>query len=160
MPPLRERSGDVELLAYHFLDKHAAPTARTIQSISEPAMELLEAYDFPGNVRELENVIASAVVLEQSPVLGLSLAPPAPPEGGRAPRGAACPARCGKTLPTWSHEHIRAVLSTPAATAAPPRASWASLASGLIAKLKRLGIDVEHAGAAARVPPRPGDGER
>jgi len=63
LPPLRDRKGDVELLAYHFLDKHCAANEKAIRSISEKVMDLLEGHDFPGNLRELENIIASAVVL-------------------------------------------------------------------------------------------------
>jgi DNA-binding NtrC family response regulator len=72
IPPLRERRADVEPLARHFLDKYCRANAKKISSIGAPVLQLLQAHDFPGNVRELENVIASAVVLETSDVLGLN----------------------------------------------------------------------------------------
>ena len=69
MPPLRERIEDVPLLIEHFLDKYRySPTAPPTR-ISEEAMERLMAYDWPGNVRQLENEIQRAVVLSQGKVI-------------------------------------------------------------------------------------------
>lgn len=62
VPALRERTEDVPLLAYHFLQKHNQKTAKNIQQISDMAMNLLVAYSWPGNVRELENTIERAVI--------------------------------------------------------------------------------------------------
>ena len=63
MPPLRERREDIPLLVHHFIKKYAAENNRPVKGISEEALQLLLHYDFPGNVRELENIIESAVVL-------------------------------------------------------------------------------------------------
>ncbi len=63
LPPLRERSEDIPLLAQHFLEKYARENEKALREISPRAMELLIDYDWPGNVRELENVIERAVVL-------------------------------------------------------------------------------------------------
>jgi DNA-binding NtrC family response regulator len=63
VPPLRERREDIRDLAEHFLRKYNAENGRKIKSISPEALELLVKYDFPGNVRELENAIERAVVL-------------------------------------------------------------------------------------------------
>ncbi len=69
LPPLRERREDIPLLVEHFLDKHRlSPTAPPAR-ISPEAMEQLMAHDGPGNVRELENPIARAVVLAQGGVI-------------------------------------------------------------------------------------------
>jgi two-component system, NtrC family, response regulator AtoC len=69
MPPLRERIEDVPLLVEHFLDKYRySPTAAPTR-ISEEALERLMAYDWPGNVRQLENEIQRAVVLSQGKVI-------------------------------------------------------------------------------------------
>jgi two-component system response regulator HupR/HoxA len=62
-PPLRERIEDITLLAHHFLQKAAGRFQREVKKISEEAMNFLEAYPFPGNVRELENEIERAVML-------------------------------------------------------------------------------------------------
>jgi two-component system response regulator PilR (NtrC family) len=66
LPPLRERTEDVPLLAEHFLEKYRELMGKDISSISQEAMEYLEAYDWPGNIRELENAIERAVALEAS----------------------------------------------------------------------------------------------
>ncbi len=65
VPPLRERAGDVPLLAQYFLVRHAARIGRPITHIPEHAMRLLARYPWPGNVRELENVIERAVILSR-----------------------------------------------------------------------------------------------
>ena len=65
LPPLRDRKGDVEALTTFFLTKYAEETGKCIRGISGDAMLRLEAYPFPGNVRELENIVERAVVLCQ-----------------------------------------------------------------------------------------------
>jgi len=65
LPPLRERKGDIPLLAQHYLKKYSAASGKEIKGITPRAMELLEAYSWPGNVRELQNVIERAVVLAE-----------------------------------------------------------------------------------------------
>ena len=69
LPPLRERDGDVSLLADHFVTMFAAQTGTEITDISAGAMAILEAYDWPGNVRELANIIERAVILASGPTL-------------------------------------------------------------------------------------------
>jgi DNA-binding NtrC family response regulator len=69
VPPLRERRSDIPLLVAHFIKKYNRRNAKTIKDISKPALELLENYHFPGNVRELENIIASAILLEKGEVI-------------------------------------------------------------------------------------------
>jgi two-component system response regulator PilR (NtrC family) len=66
LPPLRERGGDVALLADHFLVKYAEQMGKSISGISQEALQLLQAYEWPGNIRQLENVIERAVALEKS----------------------------------------------------------------------------------------------
>jgi two-component system response regulator PilR (NtrC family) len=63
-PSLRERSDDIPLLANHFLRKYNDRLNKQIGQISVEAMELLQKYDYPGNVRELENIIERTVALE------------------------------------------------------------------------------------------------
>jgi Nif-specific regulatory protein len=69
LPPLRERKSDVLLLADHFLERFAAAQSKSILRISTPAIDMLTAYHFPGNVRELENVIEHAVTVCDSNVI-------------------------------------------------------------------------------------------
>lgn len=76
IPPLRERSGDVEVLAKFFLAKYAKEFGRSINDISFSALEMLKNYSFPGNVRELENIIERGVLIERSEKLLASSLPP------------------------------------------------------------------------------------
>jgi len=69
VPPLRERKGDVELLAVHFLRKFATRNGKSIQGFSKEALQDLSSYPWPGNVRELENVIERAVILAKGDLI-------------------------------------------------------------------------------------------
>ncbi len=69
IPPLSQRREDIPLLARHFLDRAAPLMGKRIQGFSEEAMALLKAYDFPGNVRELENIVERGVALCQGDTL-------------------------------------------------------------------------------------------
>ncbi len=75
LPPLRQRTEDVPLLAQHFLAHYARENEKPIRTISPQAMELLLDYHWPGNVRELENAIERAVVLSTGEVLTEELLP-------------------------------------------------------------------------------------
>jgi two-component system, NtrC family, response regulator GlrR len=66
LPPLRDRRDDVPLLAEHFLTKYAHQFDRNVGKLSEAAMQKLMFYDWPGNIRELENTIERAVMLSES----------------------------------------------------------------------------------------------
>src|SRR5438874_4659880 len=69
LPPLRERREDIPVLVEHFLRKHAQRSGRRVEQIRPDALERLLAYDWPGNIRELENTIERAVVLSSGPVI-------------------------------------------------------------------------------------------
>lgn len=69
LPPLRERREDISPLALHFIDKYSREMEKDIRGISPKALEVLESYHYPGNVRELENIIARCVALETSNVI-------------------------------------------------------------------------------------------
>jgi len=69
IPPLRERVDDLPLLANHFAQKFAAKMGKRAEPIPSETLKVLQAYDYPGNVRELENVIERAVILSKDGVL-------------------------------------------------------------------------------------------
>jgi len=69
IPPLRERKDDIPMLAHHFLNKFAEEMDKKISGISNDALEELEKYHYPGNIRELENIIARCVALESNEVI-------------------------------------------------------------------------------------------
>ncbi|MGA8480949.1 MAG: sigma-54 dependent transcriptional regulator [Chthoniobacterales bacterium] len=71
IPPLRDRREDIPLLAMFFLEKFGRKLGRPITNIAEESMRRLCAYSWPGNIRELQNVIERAVVLSKGPILTL-----------------------------------------------------------------------------------------
>lgn len=75
LPPLRERHGDISLLAHHFLDRLTAKYDREMTSVSPEAMEVLNGYDWPGNIRELEGLIEQVVVTNQGAKLSVAMLP-------------------------------------------------------------------------------------
>jgi two-component system, NtrC family, response regulator PilR len=69
LPPLRDRREDIPLLADHFLAKYTELMGKAITAIARQTLELLQQYDWPGNIRELENVMERAVALERTPAI-------------------------------------------------------------------------------------------
>jgi transcriptional regulator with PAS, ATPase and Fis domain len=69
LPPLRERKEDIPLLVDHFINKHNMAFNLSIRSITQPALEKMMAYNWPGNVRDLENAIQSAMILSTTNII-------------------------------------------------------------------------------------------
>lgn len=76
VPPLRERKEDIPMLVEHFIRKYALKNDRHVTGLSEDALNVLRGYDYPGNVRELENLVENAVVLADAEEIGLAQLPP------------------------------------------------------------------------------------
>jgi len=76
LPPLRDRVEDIPFLSYHFLKKYAQKVGKKISSFSPETLEVLQRYEWIGNVRELENVIERAVVLASGDSIGSRDLPP------------------------------------------------------------------------------------
>jgi formate hydrogenlyase transcriptional activator len=74
VPPLRQRREDIAMLVRYFAQKYARQMKRTVDSISSETMTALTHYHWPGNIRELENLIERAVILSRGPILEVPLA--------------------------------------------------------------------------------------
>ena len=98
LPPLRDRREDIPLIAEHFLGKYRQSMGKAIETIAGEAMSLLTAYHWPGNIRELENVIERAVALERTPAI-LAESLPVQLRSGVRPLGSA-PAGDVEALPS------------------------------------------------------------
>jgi formate hydrogenlyase transcriptional activator len=73
VPPLRERREDIPLLTRYFVQKHAQRMGRAIDKIPTSAMEALTRYDWPGNIRELQNVLERSVILTHGNTLQIAM---------------------------------------------------------------------------------------
>jgi DNA-binding NtrC family response regulator len=108
VPPLRERRGDVSLLADHLLARIARDVHRDVRLIADDALASLEAYDWPGNVRELENTLTRAAVVSRGPVItldNLSLGASTSPAAAAAGDGVD-----GRSLEAIERAHVQRVL--------------------------------------------------
>ena len=71
IPPLRERKEDIPRLAYYFLKLFSRKTGKSIEGFSDEALEVLINYEWPGNVRQLKNIIERLVIMAEEKTLGL-----------------------------------------------------------------------------------------
>ena len=101
LPPLRERRADIPLLVRYFVDRHARKMFRKIETIPDETMRALTRWDWPGNIRELENFIERAVILTKGPILRAPLGELQMPEEA-SPQDT--------SLETTEREHILRVL--------------------------------------------------
>jgi DNA-binding NtrC family response regulator len=104
LPPLRERKEDIPLLAQHFLKKFALDNHKEVTGFSPEATDFLLRYDWPGNIRELENAIERAVILAKKPIIELADLP-------QQKLVAAQQISLEKNLKQVEKEHIRNVLA-------------------------------------------------
>jgi formate hydrogenlyase transcriptional activator len=145
MPPLRERTADVGLLAHYFVDRFARDLGKDVRGIAPDAIARLEQYAWPGNVRELSNVIERAVVLTRGPLLDASLLPLA---GGvrraaAAPTSTAAPPAAARTLDDVGRRHILDTLERTGWVIEGARGAAAALGlspSTLRSRMAKLGV--------------------
>jgi formate hydrogenlyase transcriptional activator len=137
VPPLRERREDIPMLVRHFAQQFARRMKKTIETIPTETMAVLTRYDWPGNIRELQNLIERAVILSRGqtlevPVTALNAAqPPADPGGA------------GETLQEADRRHIIGALERSNWVIAGPRGAAARLGikrSTLQFRMRKLGI--------------------
>jgi formate hydrogenlyase transcriptional activator len=146
VPPLRERREDIPMLVRHFAQQFARRMKRTIETIPVDAMRALTRYDWPGNIRELQNLIERAVILSAGPTLSV-------PMEALTPRGsaaAAAPATMGagangaETLLETDRRHILAALQSSNWVLSGPAGAAARLGmkrSTLQFRMRKLGIE-------------------
>jgi PAS domain S-box-containing protein len=153
MPPLRQRPEDIALLAHYFVRRFVARIGRRIEQIPDATMVRLSAYSWPGNIRELENVIERAVILSKGPDLELA-AELIPPVHG-TPVAATFQAYPGadnnrasiaedRSLARTEKEHIIEVLKQTKWRVEGPNGAAAILKlnpSTLRTRMKKLGVD-------------------
>lgn len=136
VPPLRERKEDIPLLIRYFTQKHAKRMNRRIESIPSAAMEALTKYEWPGNIRELQNVIERSVILSPGSVLQLAvpeITKPVPP-----------PFRRPRLEETAERERILSALSESDGKVAGPDGAAARLGlrrTTLQSRMKKLNIE-------------------
>lgn len=137
-PPLRHRRDDIPMLVRHFVDKHARRMGKQIESISEDSMEALVRWNWPGNIRELENFLERAVILNRGATLRINLAEfdiADEPESAVA---------ADPSLEAAEREHILRVLRDCKGLVGGPTGAAARLGlkrTTLNSKLKKLGIE-------------------
>jgi formate hydrogenlyase transcriptional activator len=138
LPSLRERREDIPLLVRYFVDKHARSLNRRIESISREVMTALTRWNWPGNIRELENFIERSVILSKGPYLH---APLSELEMTNAPD-----AHEGATLESAERDHILRTLRETKGVIAGRNGAAARLGlkrTTLNSKMKKLGIERE-----------------
>jgi formate hydrogenlyase transcriptional activator len=155
LPPLRERSDDIPMLARHFAQRFARRMGRQIETIPSPVMEALVRYAWPGNIRELQNVIERAVILSPGPVLRIDAAQLKIVDHGARARtaekvsnnGTSAPlarsSNPNSTLADVEREHILVALRESGWVLGGPNGAAARLAmkrTTLQSKMKKLGI--------------------
>ena len=147
LPPLRERRDDIPPLVRHFTQRFARRMGRRIETIPSAVMEALVRYPWPGNIRELQNVIERAVILSPGSSLQVPLgdlqveARSRGQANSRLPTDAA--ADCRSTLADAEREHILSALRETGWVVGGPKGAAARLGmkrSMLYWKMKKLGI--------------------
>lgn len=142
VPPLRERREDIAPLAMYLLARAARKTGKAVHGIATHTLAQLEGYDFPGNIRELENIIERAVVLSPGPVLAIDLGLPA---GAKDERGSERPEGPRKS----DGRSVRP--SAPQRAATEPGVTEDEERRQLLAALERTSWVIEGAEGAARL---------
>jgi formate hydrogenlyase transcriptional activator len=106
VPPLRERREDIPVLVRHFAQQFSRRMKKSIETVPAETMAALTSYDWPGNIRELQNLIERAVILSRGPTLDV----PLQALGAARPAVVALPAANSDTLEAAERRHITAVL--------------------------------------------------
>ena len=134
LPPLRERGDDIPLLIEHFVEKFSRRQGKSIERIPDEVMEALKRHDWPGNIRELQNVIERAVIMTAGSELTHKATAHLTPNGESAPV---------RTLADAERAHITSTLRETNGVVGGRRGAAAQLGlprTSLLARMQRLGI--------------------
>jgi formate hydrogenlyase transcriptional activator len=141
LPPLRERRTDIPGLVRHFVAKFSERMHKNVDQIPEETMQAIVAYDWPGNIRQLQNFVEHGVIVSPGPVFRPVLGQL---RGSSTSTSAPQPARAGKTLEDAMREHILETLKETQWVIGGKNGAAARLGlarTTLIAKLRRLGLE-------------------
>jgi DNA-binding NtrC family response regulator len=145
LPALRQRAADIPVLVEHFLQKNLSDVAKEIHGFSAEAMEAMVNYAWPGNIRELENVVQRAVLLTKRPVIGIEQLPPAVLSNARTGQRVTVGITSGQTLREALEGPERQIILEVLRANAFSRSLTAGYLginrTTLYKKMKRLGID-------------------
>jgi two-component system, NtrC family, response regulator HydG len=147
LPPLRERKEDIVSLANHFVKIYARKENKVITGIADHVIQTMLNYDWPGNIRELENLMARSVLLTTGPIINSLKLP------GQLKATASAPQGRVKTMIESERDHILSALE---------RCSWKIYGQGgaaemlelnpstLNSRMKKLGIEKKYSGSGER----------
>jgi PAS domain S-box-containing protein len=142
MPPLRERKDDILILVEYFVQRYANRTGKNIRSIDQKTLDLLQSYDWPGNIRELQNVIERSIILSSTDVFSVDelwLSKRTSPQASRAETSSAL-----NVEPRTERETIEAALAETRGRVSGPSGAAAKLRippSTLETRIKALSIE-------------------
>jgi len=148
VPPLRDRKDDIQLLVEYFVQRYGVKAGKDIHSIEKRTLDLLQSYDWPGNIRELQNIIERSVILSSGNVFSVdelwlskrsvTSAPAKPTPLGKGPIAQ------GHIAPRSEREIIEAALSATRGRVSGPSGAAAKLGiqpSTLESRIRALKID-------------------
>ncbi len=149
VPPLRDRREDIPMLVRHFAQQFARRMKRTIETIPVDAMQALTRYDWPGNIRELQNLVERAVILSPGPTLLVPMEALTPrgvgtAAAGMAGNGSTAGAGGPETLLETDRRHILSALQASSWVLSGPTGAAARLGmkrSTLQFRMRKLGIE-------------------
>jgi len=144
VPPLRHRQEDILMLVQYFVQRYAAKMAKNICAIDKKTLDLLQSYDWPGNIRELQNVIERSVILSSDEVLSIDESWLSKDTWGPKPRGEPSAVFKIEGGPLGEREIIEAALAETRGRVSGPSGAAAKLripASTLATRIKALKIN-------------------
>jgi DNA-binding NtrC family response regulator len=142
VPPLRERKGDIPLLVEYFIDRYSRKAGKRIRNVEKKTLELLQSYSWPGNIRELQNVIERSVVVCEKEVFSVDQS-----WLSRYPSSDSASQPLSEKLAAQEKEMIEAALADCKGRVSGPSGAAAKLGipqSTLDSKIKSLKINKHH----------------